>query len=102
MSEAETPEEGTHPLGMVGMVSGIMSIACGVFCCLDPRLAGIMHTVLGLMALGTGGKTWLKVRQTELEPHNLFQARFAMGLGIIGLSVGVSWLVWWYFHPDGH
>ena len=101
MSAQEEPIEGTHPMAVVGIVSGIMSIVCGAFCCLDPRLAGVMHTVLGLMALGTGTGTWVKVKRGRLETHNLFQARFALALGAVGFAAGVSWLVWWYLHPDG-
>ena len=98
----DDPLEGTHPTAIVGMASGIMSIAGGVFCCLDPRLAGIIHALLGLIALGAGTTTWLKVRRGQLEEHNLFQVRFAMVLGGIGLIAGISWLIWWYLHPDGH
>lgn len=92
-------EVGTHPMAMISLVAGIMSLACGVMCCLDPRLAGVMHTTLGLLSLSTAGATFYKVSKGEFDETNLFQARIALGLGALGLIIGLAWIAWWMSDP---
>ncbi len=99
-SDAEITE-GTHPLAMVGIVGSIMSILCGAMCCLDPRLAGVMHTALGLLAVISGGTTFFWARQGRIGPSNFFQAKVALGVGTVGLLIGIGWLIWWASDPFG-
>ncbi len=99
--EDQGAQEGTHPFAIVGAAAGVVSILVGPFCCLDPRLAGVLHTALGLLALASGGFTLLKVRRGQIEGHNTFQARLALGLGAFGLLAGIAWIIWWILHPDG-
>lgn len=101
-SAAGAEPTGTHPLSMVGAVAGLGSIFCGVMNCLDPRLGGIIHTALGLLAVGAGVTVWLKVRQGTLDQTNIFQARMALGVGGVGLTIGLALLAWWSSLPSGY
>ncbi len=98
---AEHVEEQTQPIAMVAVVAGLGSVAFGVICCLDPRLAAITHALLGTLAVGCGATTWARVQSGRYDESNKFQARLGLALGAVGLILAMGWGLWILQHPDG-
>jgi hypothetical protein len=99
---ADLPEAQTQPLAMLAIVAGAISVLVAPCALMDPRISAINHTLLGVAGLLLGALVRAKVAQGRFDPSNLFQARFGMILGGVGVCLGLAWGVWIYLHPLGY
>ena len=86
---------------MVSAVAGIFSVLFAPCCALDPRMAALVHLVLGTIALVTGLVTYRRVSAGRIDSSNLFQARIGLCTCAVAYSIAVAWGVWIQGHPDG-
>lgn len=82
---------GTHPLAIVGLVLGIISVLMILTsCCVIPLISSILGTVLGIAALILG----LVAKKQILEQHlPLSQIKMANAAFILGLIGGILGLI---------
>lgn len=102
MSGEESTQGQTQPMAMVSAVAGVFSVLFAPCCILDPRLAALIHGVLGLIAVTTGFVTTRRVAAGAVDSTNLLQARIGFIAGGIGLVIAAAWAVWIARHPDGN
>lgn len=100
--EGEQGQGQTMPMSMVSAVAGIFSVLFAPCCMLDPRMAAIIHTVLGLIAIGTGLATRGRVASGKIDASNLFQARIGLIAGGVALVIAAAWAVFIIKFPDGN
>lgn len=100
--QPDLPEAQTQPLAMLAIVAGAVSVIVAPCALMDPRIAAINHTLLGVAGLVLGALVRSKVAQGKFDPSNLFQARFGTILGGVGVCLGLAWGVWIYLHPLGY
>jgi predicted transporter len=86
---------------MVSAVAGVCAVLFAPCCALDPRLAALVHLVLGLVSIGAGILTWRRVAQGRIDRSNLFQARIGFVAAGIALTIASAWAIWISSHPDG-